>query len=77
MTGDDRDITVDRLRMADWDDRFGVFSPQGREEDYWLQHVGGRWLFAGRSCDAAEVTTMGDVVWMKVAAEANLTPLED
>ena len=77
MTGDDRDITPDLLRRADWDDRRGVFSPQFREKDYWLTHVAGRWVFAGRACDPAEVTTMGDGVWMKTAAEATLTPLED
>ena len=77
MPDDDRDITPDRLRMADWDDRHGVFSPQFRESEYWVTHVGGRWLFAGRGRDPVEVTTMGDVVWMKAAAEATLTPLED
>ena len=77
MTGDDRDITPDLLRRADWDDRFGVFSPWGRRADYWLTHVAGRWLFAGRACDAAEVATMGDVAWVQAAAEATLTPLED
>ena len=74
---DYREITPDRLRMADWDDRHGVFSPQFREAEYWLQHVGGRWVFAGRGRDPVEVKTMGDVVWMKAAAEATLTPLED
>ena len=77
MTGDDREITPDLLRRADWDDRRGVFSPQGREGDYWLTTVAGRWVFAGRACDPAEVTTMGDVVWVKTAVEATLTPLED
>ena len=74
---DYRAITPDLLRRADWDDRHGVFSPQVRESEYWLTHVGDRWLFAGRGRDPVEVTTMGDVVWMKTAAEATLTPLED
>ena len=74
---DDCDITPDALRMADWDDRFGVFAPQGREDHYWVTRAAGRWLFAGRDCDPAEPETMADVARLRAAAEATLTPLED
>ena len=74
---DDCEITADLLRRAGWDDRHGVFAPPGREGDYWLIVVAGRWMFTGRACDLAAVTTMADVARLRAAAESQLTPLED
>ena len=69
MTDDDA-ITPDRLRLAGWDDRFGVFARDGREDVFWLQRLAGTWLWLRRDRDPALLTGMADVAARLAAAEA-------
>ena len=63
------EITPDRLRVAGWDDRFGVYTREGREEQFWVQHVAGLWVWCGRSCEPATLAGMADVAARVAAAE--------
>lgn len=61
-------ITPDRLRLAGWDDRFGVFTRDGCEDDYWLVCVAGSWLWLSRAADPVRLTGTADVA-ARLAAE--------
>ena len=58
----DDDITPDRLRMADWDGCYGLFTVDGREGDFRVFCCDEGWFWRSRdSTSAVRLTGMADV----------------
>ena len=57
----DEPVTPAAFRAAGWDVTYNVFTRAGREGDFWVFEAVGRWFWASREGDPAELTGMADV----------------
>ena len=66
----DEPVTPAALRAAGWDVTYNVFTRKGREGDFWVFEAVGRWFWAAREGDPAELAGMADVAARLKAADA-------
>ena len=65
----DEPVTPAAFRAAGWDVTYNVFTRRGREGDFWVFEAVGRWFWASRDGEPAELTGMADVAARLKGAE--------